>query len=574
MFAKTVLSAAATAVLAMSFAAPAFAQSKDPRLERVPVAYDLQQGFVVTYENGHRGCRIASADEIVALKNRVPGEQLHVINPEVLDKARGTTAGMTIILRGTTQLDNYPAAKAAFTRAAETWMALIRTPITIVIDDDFGPTRFGSPYPPGVLGSTSSQFPDFAFSWSSVRGRMISKAVTQSEKDILGKMPPSTGIPTTQGNATLIYISSVPLRALGYIDAVADPDGEQGDLGDPPAIGFNSAFLYDFDPSDGIDSNKQDFNATALHEIGHALGFTSHVGLKDLVPSNPVVLTTWDLFRFHPPVTIDTFTTQQRCLSRGGEQQQFSGGDTTRLSTGGPDASGGDGNQASHWKDNVQNGGVYIGIMDPTGADGDRDEFRPIDLSTLDLIGLDVKGMINVDSLDAHLEPGNVLQVSGVLTAANRKVKSYVAKVLDASGATVATVDMSDVIIAQVQPTFTFDLDLGTDVRGKTVEVTFFDDRDFASPAATADFTLADPGGANIATATFNGKKLKLTGSGFAAGTQVEINGAIASQTVKVKNASKCSVKGNASALGLRPGTNRIRLIKDGLASNAVFVNL
>ena len=234
----------------------------------------------------------------------------------------------------------------------------------------------------------------------------------------------------------------------------------------------------------------------------------------------------------------------------------------------------GDGNQASHWKDNVQNSGVYIGIMDPTGADGDRDEFRPIDLSTLDLIGHDVKGMINVDSLEAHLEPGNVVAFSGVLTAANRKVKSIVVKVLDRTGQVVATTDSSDVHVGEIHPTFSFSLDKNTDVRGAVIEVaSYFDDR-FCEPARHCRLHGGKSGGSNIATATFNGKKVKFTGSGFAAGVRVEINGTLAGQTVKRKNSSKCSVKGNASALGLRPGTNRIRLVKDGVNSNAVFVNL
>ncbi|MFM8727296.1 MAG: NF038122 family metalloprotease [Planctomycetaceae bacterium] len=39
------------------------------------------------------------------------------------------------------------------------------------------------------------------------------------------------------------------------------------------SIEFNSAFAWDFDPTDGIDSDKIDFTAVAAHEIGHALGF-------------------------------------------------------------------------------------------------------------------------------------------------------------------------------------------------------------------------------------------------------------------------------------------------------------
>ena len=46
----------------------------------------------------------------------------------------------------------------------------------------------------------------------------------------------------------------------------------QGDAG----IGFNSAHSFDFNPDDGITAGSLDFDAVVVHEIGHALGFTSN----------------------------------------------------------------------------------------------------------------------------------------------------------------------------------------------------------------------------------------------------------------------------------------------------------
>src|SRR5437660_9611884 len=133
--------------------------------------------------------------------------------------------------------------------------------------------------------------------------------------------------------------------------SVANPDGEPPDAWDlPPAIAFNSNFQFDFDPSDGITGNTLDFDAVATHEIGHALGFTSNVGDRELNRTFPVWLSVWDLFRFRPGTTVSTFPTANRILSSGGTQDYFFGGSDLGLSTGRADGSGGDQSQASHWK--------------------------------------------------------------------------------------------------------------------------------------------------------------------------------------------------------------------------------
>ena len=57
------------------------------------------------------------------------------------------SAGIRIVLHGTQQLQNNPTARDAFIVAANRWEALISTPITVVIDVDFGTTFFGTAFP-------------------------------------------------------------------------------------------------------------------------------------------------------------------------------------------------------------------------------------------------------------------------------------------------------------------------------------------------------------------------------------------------------------------------------------------
>jgi hypothetical protein len=193
-------------------------------------------------------------------------------------------------------------------------------------------------------------------------------------------------VPTDIGSTSFVFAPSALWRALGFLNAVADPTGEQSDLGDPPAVGFNSAFNYDFDPSNGIVANQIDFDSVATHELGHVLGFDSNTGYKELDRSTPVAVTVWDLFRFRPGTTLSSFATAPRILSSGGSQDYFAGDQDLALSTGRPDGTGGDREQSSHWKDDFYTG-QYIGIMDPTLADGERDEITANDIAALRSFG-------------------------------------------------------------------------------------------------------------------------------------------------------------------------------------------
>ncbi len=340
-------------------------------------------------ENGDSVCRTATlAEKRELIKINTANLGMHRITPATREansnaKTQGDNATSDnveptkIILRGTAQLDNFPEAKEAFNRAALVWESYIQSPIKIYIDVDFGTTNFGQAWSsPDILGSTSSTATSRPY--STVRQSLVNGASTASETSVYAQLPSTVSLPTNSGGASNISISTSIARALGILNPVAS----ETDLAS--RIGFNSNFQFDFDPSNGISTGKTDFEAVATHEIGHALGFTSRAGATG--GATPAI---WDLFRFRAGTTLGTFGTAERIMTADGLQYFFVGGSDLGLSTGGPngDASGGDGNQSSHWKQRNLNGGVYIGIMDPRIPSGTRREITVNDTTALNFFG-------------------------------------------------------------------------------------------------------------------------------------------------------------------------------------------
>jgi hypothetical protein len=522
--------------------------------------------FILSKTGEGVGCRVASLEERAAMEQRTESERanVRVITPERAEKQ----SGLTIILRATSQLDRFPEAKAAFISAAAEWESLIANPITIVMDVDFGPNRFGDPWESGVLGSTLSQSLSSPTIYGSVRTRLITGASSPEETALYNALPGSP-LPTDEGTTSAVLAASANFRALGLINPVANPSSETN-FGDPPSIAFNSAFAYDFDPSDGIDFDKTDFNSVALHEIGHALGFTSAVGFLELGEEDNLV-TVLDIFRFRPGVSSSTFTTAQRIVSSGGRQILFTGSRDIELSTGRADGTGGDGEQAGHWKDDVLFG-AYIGLMDPRIGDGERNPLTESDLKGFDLIGYRFKppAPITFTTLGAELR-GDILTVEGTASSSAGAIREAQVALVDSVGTVVTTFPRTAISVG-TNGTFAIELDGLSEFRSAVkARVTLFGDNNTQSAATEADFSVGDPGAPVLTKSKLKSNGLlTLTGAGFASSLQVEINGDV----ITIPPGSKVkAMKVKLKSAPLAAGANRVRVILNGLQSNIIVVS-
>ena len=331
------------------------------------------------------------------------------LNPE-------SVRGMKILLRATDQLLENKEALLAFRRAATRWERFIRNNITVVIDVDYGETRWGAAWPTNVLGSTNSAV-------YSVDGGTVSDIIGNLKtlhagdnqlQDLYDAIPIPT--PTTaDANLGMLVGGIINLQALGYVQAEIDPDLQVTPFGTIPTIGFNSAFSYDFDPSDGI-TEGIDFDAVVVHEIGHALGFTAIAGNYPAYGPPNNYFYPWDLFRVRPDAveegSLTGFSTAPRVVTPGpvatevwafennvtyykATQVSFDGLKKLEVSTATLSGTGGDDQQAPHWRDDQDRlpslgEERFIGVMDPT-AGASREEVTDNDLRLLEIIGYDIQ---------------------------------------------------------------------------------------------------------------------------------------------------------------------------------------
>ena len=147
-------------------------------------------------------------------------------------------------------------------------------------------------------------------------------------------------------------------------------------------MSFNSQFNFDFDPSNGV--SGMDFQSVVVHEVGHALGFTSAVDFR----TNDIEVL--DIFRFqntdgtgdYNPDTEVEFGTTARTVDFNNLNDDVNSDLISaeyRMEDGSPW-------QASHFRQSVS------AIMDPTIAFGQTflpNFFRTPDLNMFDAIGYD-----------------------------------------------------------------------------------------------------------------------------------------------------------------------------------------
>ncbi len=234
----------------------------------------------------------------------------------------------------------------------------------------------------------------FEANYDFFRGKIVAAAAGEADDTIVAALPT-----LAQFNKTLpagivfngkFSATKANFKALGYMDLI-NLDAVYGPT--DSTITFNNAIAFDFDNSDGVLPGTIDFETVAAHEIGHALGFISAVDgvdlMKDAATIGETVITPLDLFRFRDgvagkdPTTLAEFTSFPRFLDTGSVAIFDDLLTETGLGTG---TLTGDGDEASHWK-NDDLTGQLLGAMDGSIYGGQIHPITAADIRALDLIG-------------------------------------------------------------------------------------------------------------------------------------------------------------------------------------------
>lgn len=286
-------------------------------------------------------------------------------------------------------------ALAGFQAAADRWSAVLHDNVTVNLNIGF------SVLSPGVLGSTGSTRK--AYYYDDFRNALAADAWGKTDKAAVAGLStsgclnvymngtavnpngPGSTTPFLDNNCNLnnsvVRMTSANARAAGLLDG-RDPlvDG---------SVSFSSTFKWDFNPEDGVDSDAFDFIGVATHEIGHALGFISGV---DILDGNLTGNYSDEAFTYIAPTDLFRCSTESKFagadLDFSADKRDkffsFDNCDTT-LATFSGGRTFGDGQQASHWKDNM-----HFGILDPTAARGELLAISELDLTMYDAIGWNV----------------------------------------------------------------------------------------------------------------------------------------------------------------------------------------
>lgn len=300
--------------------------------------------------------------------------------------------------------DTKDEARAAFTVAADRWSSLISTDMTLHLS-----VTAGLVMEDGFLGKADTM-PANMF-YSEFRTRLAAQGSSAADATALAHLPtgssfsrlvnrssdnpagPGSLTPYIDSGSIGVRLAAPNARALGQEFPLSTAMGCP--KGCDARIQLTSSVPYDFDPSDGIAAGQYDFVGLAMHEIGHAMGFSSGVDIVDIrlgtLPSGYYnYVNSLDFFRY----SLQSAAAGVLDFTVGAQSKYFSidGGATF-----GPEFSQGttfgDGYQAGHWK--LTNGS---GVMRPMLVPG-----VVFDLSADDLLAMDVIGW----TLSPVPEPGS-----------------------------------------------------------------------------------------------------------------------------------------------------------------------
>jgi hypothetical protein len=312
-------------------------------------------------------------------------------------------------------------AQSAFTQAAAIWSNALADSVTVNLT--VGTASLGV----GILASASST--QVIYSYADVRAAMVADSTSANDATAVANLqagsslklminrtlnnggsstpyidnngPANTNLLTDPVglNNKVINMTRANAKALGLDDTgllFTDSDPLCTGLCDG-YIAFNNSFSFDFDPSNGISSGQFDFVGIAVHEIGHALGFISGVDILDILSPGAQGFIADDRFLYVSPLDLYRCTAASAALGaldwtvgNPGTARMFSlNSCQTSLATFSQGRTHGDGQQASHWKDNLG-----LGIMDPTSGTGELLNLTTLDLTAMDVIGWNLPNQV------------------------------------------------------------------------------------------------------------------------------------------------------------------------------------
>ncbi len=314
------------------------------------------------------GLTLADLKEAVRLSEAQDG----MWNPIVVnDRGAERGTGLNIVINVTTGAPS-AAVLDAIEESAQFVESQFTDPITVIINFRWI-NEGGLAFTQNVSTSTS---------YTNTRASLI--ADMDSDDFIQSFLPVGSTLPVrfNGASATVTNQNTIRFSKDNYRAVVGSLGGGNS------SITVNPTLSYDLDPTNGINFNQLSFQDTFIHEIGHALGFTS---ATDINAATGLTLTeALDLYRFqrtdgtgdYNPDTYAEFQTTPRTIDQNTPNDDANVDIIDfeyRMSDGNPD-------QASHFREQSPS----LGVMDPIISFGETsypEQYMESDINMLDAIG-------------------------------------------------------------------------------------------------------------------------------------------------------------------------------------------